>query len=87
MPPRNLTLADAGKQGLYSAQFKPQRLYANGLPKRGELLADSDDSDEWDGSIDNGYATIGYGVTTQGEYTVSKGMWKTFGSVGQGTRR
>lgn len=31
MPPRNESFTDAGKQGLYSSQLKPRRIYNNGL--------------------------------------------------------
>jgi len=30
------------------------------------------------------YAVIGYGVPTKGQYSLNRGGWKSFGTIGQG---
>ena len=84
MPLRNQTFEDAGEQGKYSTQFKPSRLLANGLTTDPVELGLKENESAFDPLVDQGTAYMGYGTTTQGEYTVEKGGWKTFGSIGQG---
>jgi hypothetical protein len=84
MPARNQTVNEAGTQGLYSKQLIPRRLYSNGLYAAPKELGLKKTSNTAEPFTDPGYAYVGFGTVTQGEYSPSKGLWKTFGSVGQG---